>query len=182
MGVTKQAVQKRFVGRKADGDAADLADVAGWNRFTERAKNAVVAAVAQAQAVQHDHIGTEHLLLGLLTEPDGLAVKAIEAAGLSVATVREAAVATLGPAGRAVSGHVPFNPEAKKARELSAREALRLGHNFIGTEHILLALLEEPDGAGGVVLRRLGVTKAAAEQWILAALAEIQRGRREAAG
>jgi hypothetical protein len=171
MGVSKQAAQQRFVGKKSD-DAESL-DRAGWARFTERAKNVVVRSLDEARLSRHDHIGTEHLVLGLLHEPEGLAARAIEAAGVPLQQVRDTVVAAFGPGGSGISGHIPFTPEAKKARELAVREALRLGHNFIGTEHILLGVLSEPDGAGGKALRQLGVTKADAERWIVATLGDI---------
>ncbi|MCT9928876.1 ATP-dependent Clp protease ATP-binding subunit [Planotetraspora sp. A-T 1434] len=167
MGVTKQAAQKRFV-PKAD---ADLDPNQGFSRFTPRAKNAVVASQNEAHAAGNDEIRPEHLVLGLLHDPDGLAAKAIVAQGVPLETVRQAVTATLPPAVEDVPDLIPYDTQAKKALELTFREALRLGHNYVGTEHILLALLELEDGAG--LLTGLGVTKAAAEADITAALAAI---------
>jgi hypothetical protein len=156
MGVTKQAAQKRFVPKDLPLDAEQ-----GFTRFTARARHVVVAAQEAARASGNAEITPAHLVLGLLVEPEGLAARALVAQGLALDAVREAVTATL-PAGG--SG-------AKKALELTFREALRLGHNYVGTEHLLLALLELEDGAG--LLTGLGVDKARAEESIAAALAEL---------
>jgi hypothetical protein len=168
MGVTKQAAQKRFV-TKGLGEPSDLDPSQGFTRFTPRARNVVMAAQNEAHAASNDEIRPEHLVLGLLSEPDGIAARSIVALGVSLDTVRQVAMATLPPAVKQVPDLVPFNQQAKKALELTFREALRLGHNFIGTEHILLALLELEDGAG--VLAGVGLDKARAEADIVAALA-----------
>ncbi|MER7395059.1 Clp protease N-terminal domain-containing protein [Streptomyces sp. NPDC000151] len=170
MGVTKQAAQKRFVPK---GPAtSDLDPSQGFGRFTPRARNVVVASQNETKAAGHTEITTAHLVLGLLAEPEGLAVKAIAAQGITPEAVREAATAALPPRADAeVPALIPFDAAAKKALELTFREALRLGHNYIGTEHVLLALLEQEDGDG--VLTRLGVTKAAAEEWVTATLAAL---------
>jgi Clp amino terminal domain, pathogenicity island component len=171
MGVTKQAAQKRFV-PKDPGQPDDLDAGQGFTRFTPRARNAVVAAQNEARAAGNDQIIPEHLVLGLLTEPDGLAARAIVAQEVSLEAVRQAVTATLPPAAGEVPALIPFSPRAKKALELTFREALRLGHNYTGTEHILLALLEMEDSAG--VLTGLGIERAAAEASITAALAGHQ--------
>ncbi|GAA4613865.1 Clp protease N-terminal domain-containing protein [Saccharopolyspora hordei] len=169
MGVTKQAAQKRFVPKTPDLDPSQ-----GFSRFTTRARNVVVVSQEEARKAGNAEIGTEHLVLGLLREADGLGAKAITAQGVSLDAVREAAVAALPAAVDEVPHLIPFDADAKKVLELTFREALRLGHNHIGTEHVLLALLEHEAGTG--LLSGLGVEKGAAEQNITAALAEITGG------
>jgi hypothetical protein len=168
MGVSKQAAQKRFVVK--DG-RPDLDPNQGFSRYTHRARNVVVSAQNEARAAGNAEIRPEHLVLGLLSEPDGLAAKEIIAQGVELAAVRPAATAALPPAAESVGDLIPFDAAAKKALELTFREALRLGHNYIGTEHLLLALLELEDGAG--VLTGLGIDKAAAEEHISALIAEV---------
>lgn len=171
MGVTKQAAQKRFV-PKDPGGAAELDASQGFSRFTPRARNAVVVSQNEAHAAGHQEIRPEHLTLGLLAEPEGLAVKALVATGVSLESARAAMTAAL-PAGTPPSpALIPFDPQAKKALELTFREALRLGHNYIGTEHLLLALLEQEGGHGP--LTALGVDKAAVEAHVQAALAALR--------
>ncbi|MBC8093434.1 MAG: ATP-dependent Clp protease ATP-binding subunit [Pseudonocardia sp.] len=157
MGVSKQAAQKRFVAKDPDLDAED-----GFSRFTPRARNVVVTAQEEARTAGHDLISPAHLTLGLLSEPSGLAAKAIESQGVSLEAVRPAVA--LPPRAAAVPDLIPFDPAAKKALELTFREALRLGHDYVGTEHILLALLEFEDGSGP--LSGLGITKAATDAWL----------------
>ena len=163
MGVTKQAAQKRFV---AKADAPDLDASQGFSRFTERARAVVVTAQEEARARGNDHIAVGHLVLGLAADPTGLGARAVEAQGITLDAVRQVAVATLPPAAADVPALVPFDAHAKKGLELTFREALRLGDSHVGTEHVLLALLELEDGTG--VLAGLGVDKAAAEAWIAA--------------
>ncbi|MEV4339948.1 Clp protease N-terminal domain-containing protein [Streptomyces sp. NPDC049590] len=158
MGVTRQAAQKRFVPK----ESADLDPGQGFSRYTQRAQNVVVAAHNEALAARNTESRPEHLVLGLLSEPDGLAAKAITAQGVALDAVRQAATAALPPAADDVPDLVPYAPDAKKVLELTFREALRLGHNYIGTEHILLALLEHENGQG--VLAGLGITKPATEE------------------
>jgi Clp amino terminal domain, pathogenicity island component len=167
MGVSKQAAQKRFVPK--GGDASDLDPSQGFGRFTVPARNVVMAAQNEARAAGNDEIRPEHLVLGLLSQPDALAARSILAQGVALETVRQTATATLPPAADQVSELIPFDPRARKALELTFREALRMGHNYIGTEHILLALLELEDGTG--VLAGLGVDKATAEANIAEAVA-----------
>jgi Clp amino terminal domain, pathogenicity island component len=174
MGVTKQAAQKRFV-PKDPGEPSDLDPNQGFSRFTSRARNVVMAAQNEAHAARNEEISPEHLVLGLLTEPDALGAKAIVAQGVPLEGVRQAVTATLPPAADQVPDLIPFDLRARKALKLTFREALRMGHNYIGTEHILLALLELEDGTG--VLASLGVDKAAAEANITAALAATPAGR-----
>jgi hypothetical protein len=170
MGVTKQAAQQRFV-PKAPGEPSDLDSSQGFSRFTLRARNTVVAAQNEARAAGNDEIGAGHLVLGLLTEPGAIAAQTIVAQGVTLEAVRAAVAATLPPATKTVPELIPYDAQARKALELTYREALRLGHNYIGTEHILLALLEL-DGGGGV-LTDLGVDKAAAETTITATLRNL---------
>jgi ATP-dependent Clp protease ATP-binding subunit ClpA len=165
MGVSKQAVQKRFVAKEGEIDASQ-----GFERFTPRAREVVIASQTEAAQVGSEQIGVAHLLLGLLTQPEALAAKAIVAQGVSLEKVRETVTATFEPAG-ARPLPLPYDAEAKKALELTFREALRLGHNYVGTEHILLALLELEEGDG--VLSGLGVDKTATESHVTAALAAL---------
>ncbi|GHA31719.1 hypothetical protein GCM10010372_34780 [Streptomyces tauricus] len=169
MGVTRQAAQKRFV-PKAE---SDLDPSQGFSRYTPRARNVVVASQEEARTAGNDQIRTEHLLLGLIAEPEGLGAKAITAQGVTLDAVREAASAGLPARAETMPALVPFDAGAKKALELTFREALRLGHNYIGTEHILLALLEHEAGTG--VLSGLGITKAATEADIAKSLAEVTK-------
>ncbi|NYI04771.1 Clp protease N-terminal domain-containing protein [Allostreptomyces psammosilenae] len=178
MGVTKQAAQKRFV-PKAGGQGADLDPSQGFNRFTERARNVLVAAANEAHAARNDLVRPEHLLLGLLSQPDALGTKALLAQGVSVESVRQAATAALPEAAEQVPDLIPYDAGAKKALELTYREALRLGHNHIGTEHILLALLEQAGGTGP--LADLGVDKAAVAARVTEAVA-ADLAAREAEG
>ncbi|MEE1843760.1 Clp protease N-terminal domain-containing protein [Streptomyces sp. JV190] len=171
MGVTRQAAQKRFVA-KDPGEVSDLDPSQGFSRFTPRARNVVMAAQNEARAAHNDEVGTTHLVLGLLSEPEGLAAAFVKAQGITLEDVRRAATEVLPPA---VTGElpeiVPYDAGARKALELTFREALRMGHNYIGTEHVLLALLEQEDGAG--VLTGLGIDKATAESDIAEALTLI---------
>ncbi|MDG9706244.1 Clp protease N-terminal domain-containing protein [Streptomyces sp. DH37] len=174
MGITRQAAQKRFV-PKDTGAASAVDPSQGFGRFTPRARNVVVAAQNEAQAAGHGEIRPEHLGLGLLSEPDGLAARAVAAQGVAPETVREALTAALPPAAGQAPELVPFDARAKKALELTFREALRLGHNYVGTEHILLALLELEDGDGP--LTGLGIGKAASEAHIAEALSAFAAAR-----
>jgi hypothetical protein len=166
MGVTKQAAQKRFV---AKGEAPDLDASQGFSRFTDRARKVVVTAQEEARAKGNNQISLAHLLLGLAVDPAALGARAIVAQGVSLDAVRQTATATLPAPADSVPAMIPFDAHAKKALELTFREALRMNHNYVGTEHILLAVLELEDGTG--VLAGLGVDKATAEASIAAALA-----------
>ena len=167
MGVTRQAAQKRFVPK----ESADLDPSQGFSRYTPRARNVVMAAHNAAKEAGNAETVPAHLVLGLLSEPEALAAKAITAQGVSLDAVREAAAAALPAPAEDVPELVPYAPAAKKALELTFREALRLGHNYIGTEHILLALLELENGEGP--LSGLGIDKAAAEENVRKELTEI---------
>ncbi|WP_129307694.1 Clp protease N-terminal domain-containing protein [Streptomyces sp. L2] len=174
MGVTRQAAQKRFVAK----ESADLDPSQGFNRYTPRARNVVMAAHNEAVAARNAEGRPEHLVLGLLAEPEGLAAKAIVSQGVLLDAVRQAATAALPPAADDVPDLVPYGPDAKKALELTFREALRLGHNYIGTEHILLALLEHENGHG--VLNDLNITKPATEQYVNRVLALLLEQKKAA--
>ena len=169
MGVSKQAAQKRFVPK---GSEPDLDPSQGFSRFTERARKVVVGSQNAAREAGNDVICTGHLVLGLIGESTGIGAEAIVQQGVSLDSVRSAAVATLPAAATDGPALIPFDAQTKKALELTFREALRLGHNYVGTEHILLALLEQEDGTG--LLSGLGLTKAAAETHVVAAVAEAR--------
>src|SRR6201982_736937 len=127
-----------------------------FERFTDRARRVVVLAQEEARMLNHNYIGTEHILLGLIHEGEGVAAKSLESLGISLEGVRSQVEAIIGQGQQAPSGHIPFTPRAKKVLELSLREALQLGHNYIGTEHILLGLIREGDGVAAQVLVKLG--------------------------
>jgi len=171
MGVTKQAAQKRFV-PKDPAQVPDLDASEDFSRFTLRAKNSIVSAQNEARAAGHDQIEPGHLVLGLLIDPDGLAAKAIAAQRVTLEEVRQAVTAGLPAPAAEVPALIPFNAQARKALELTFREALRVGHNYVGTEHILLALLEQEDGDG--VLTGLGIGKEATAAQVTAILDAVQ--------
>ena len=127
-----------------------------FKRFTDRARRVVVLAQEEARMLNHNYIGTEHILLGLIHEGEGVAAKALESLGVSLDAVRAQVEEIIGQGQQIPSGHIPFTPRAKKVMELSLREALQLGHDYIGTEHILLGLIREGDGVAAQVLIRLG--------------------------
>jgi Clp amino terminal domain, pathogenicity island component/UvrB/uvrC motif len=127
-----------------------------FERFTDRARRVVVLAQEEARLLNHDYIGTEHLLLGLIREREGVAAKALESLGVSLEAVRIEVEAIIGRSVSAPGGHIPFTPRTKKVLELSLREAKQLGHNYIGTEHILLGLIREREGVAAQVLVKLG--------------------------
>ncbi|MFJ4617311.1 Clp protease N-terminal domain-containing protein [Streptomyces sp. NPDC088812] len=167
MGVTRQAAQKRFVPK----ESTDLDPSQGFNRYTPRARNVVMAAHTEARAARTPEGLPAHLVLGLLAEPESIAAKALAAQGVSADTVRGAATAALPPAAEEVPELIPYGSDAKKVLELTFREALRLGHHYIGTEHVLLALLEFENGEG--VLSGLGIRKTEVERYVAEALAEM---------
>ncbi|GAA4870805.1 Clp protease N-terminal domain-containing protein [Actinomycetospora straminea] len=168
MGVTKQAAQKRFVPKGATGEI-DMEE--GFGRFTPRARNVVVAAQEEARRSHHAEITPAHLALGLLHEPESLAVLTMTALGVSPETVRRTLVGTLPPRAPEIGALIPFDAASKKALELTFRQALRLGHNYVGTEHILLALLEQEDGAG--TLTGLGLGRDAVEGHVVRTLSTL---------
>ena len=126
-----------------------------FERFTDRARNVVVLAQEEARLLKHNYIGTEHILLGLIRESEGIAAKALQALGIGLEAVREQVQEIIGTGQLAPSGHIPFTPRAKKVLELSLREALQLGDSYIGTEHILLGLIREGEGVAAQVLIKL---------------------------
>ncbi len=173
MGVTKQAAQKRFVPKVPAFDPAALDPNAGFGRFTPRARNVVVVSQNTAHEARNTEITPEHLVLALFAEPDGLAAKLLENQGITAEKAR--AVITLPPAADEVPALIPFSGGAKKALELTFRQALRLGHNYIGTEHILLALAEA-EGEDGP-LHRLGADPQRFETELADALAPFVKGQ-----
>jgi len=138
-----------------------------FERFTDRARRVVVLAQEEARLLNHSYIGTEHILLGLIHEGEGVAAKALESLSISLEAVRNQVEEIIGQGQQAPSGHIPFTPRAKKVLELSLREALQLGHNYIGTEHILLALLREGEGVAAQVLVKLGADLNRVRQQVL---------------
>ncbi|MEV7086798.1 Clp protease N-terminal domain-containing protein [Streptomyces sp. NPDC093085] len=176
MGVSKQAAQKRFVPKAGEPFTLDPSE--GFSRYTPGARSAVVGSQNAAHAAGNDEIGTAHIVLGLLGLPGTIAAQAIVAQGVPLDLVREKATAALPGRAETTPALVPFDAAAKKALELTFREALRLGHNYIGTEHILLALLELENGTG--VLHEAGIGKAASETHIARLLAEYVTRQAEA--
>ena len=138
-----------------------------FERFTDRARRVVVLAQEEARLLDHNYIGTEHLLLGLISEEEGVAAKALESLGVSLEAARRQVRDVIGQGQVAPTGHIPFTPRAKKVLELSFREALQLGHNYIGTEHLLLGLIGEGEGVAAEVLRDLGVDLRSARRAVL---------------
>jgi hypothetical protein len=141
-----------------------------FERFTDQARRVVVQAQEEARTLGHNYIGTEHILLGLLIEREGLAAQALSTLGISLDTAREQVVEIAGAGTGQMSGHVPFTPRTKKVLELSLREAQRLGHDHIGTEHILLGLVREGDGVGAQILERQGASLDRVQEQVLAAV------------
>ena len=123
-----------------------------FERFTDRARRVVVLAQEEARMLNHNYIGTEHILLGLIHEGEGVAAKALESLGISLEAVRQQVEEIIGQGQQAPSGHIPFTPRAKKVLELSLREALQLGHNYIGTEHLLMGILREFDSVAAKLI------------------------------
>ncbi len=153
-----------------------------FERFTDRARRVVVLAQEEARMLNHNYIGTEHILLGLIHEGEGVAAKALESLGISLEAVRSQVEEIIGQGQQAPSGHIPFTPRAKKVLELSLREALQLGHNYIGTEHILLGLIREGEGVAAQVLVKLGADLNRVRQQVIQLLAGYQGKEPAAAG
>ncbi|MCA1169820.1 ATP-dependent Clp protease ATP-binding subunit [Rothia kristinae] len=151
-----------------------------FERFTDRARRVVVLAQEEARMLNHNYIGTEHLLLGLIHEGEGIAAKALESMGVTLSAVREQVQDIIGPGQQAPSGHIPFTPRAKKVLELSLREALQLGHNYIGTEHILLGLIRAGEGVASQVLTKLGADPLRVRQTVIDMISGYQGGTGEA--
>ncbi len=153
-----------------------------FERFTDRARRVVVLAQEEARMLSHNYIGTEHILLGLIHEGDGIAAKALESLSISLEAVRAQVEEIIGQGQQAPSGHIPFTPRAKKVLELSLREALQLGHNYIGTEHILLGLIREGEGVAAQVLQKLGADLNRVRQQVIQLLSGYQGKETQSAG
>jgi ATP-dependent Clp protease ATP-binding subunit ClpC len=153
-----------------------------FERFTDRARRVVVLAQEEARMLNHNYIGTEHILLGLIHEGEGVAAKALESLGISLEAVRSQVEEIIGHGQQAPSGHIPFTPRAKKVLELSLREALQLGHNYIGTEHILLGLIREGEGVAAQVLVKLGADLNKVRQQVIQLLSGYQGKETATAG
>src|SRR6056300_737106 len=147
-----------------------------FERFTDRARRVVVLAQEEARRLNHNYIGTEHILLGLIQEGEGHAAKALEELSINIDSVRSEVVEIIGEGQQSPSGHIPFTPRAKKVLELSLREALQLGHNYIGTEHILLGLIREGEGVAAQVLVKLGADLSRVRQQVIQLLSGYQGG------
>ncbi|AKT51178.1 ATP-dependent Clp protease ATP-binding subunit [Arsenicicoccus sp. oral taxon 190] len=153
-----------------------------FERFTDRARRVVVLAQEEARMLNHNYIGTEHILLGLIHEGEGVAAKALESLGISLEAVREQVQDIIGQGQQAPTGHIPFTPRAKKVLELSLREALQLGHSYIGTEHILLGLIREGEGVAAQVLVKLGADLNRVRQTVIQLLSGYQGKETAGAG
>ena len=145
-----------------------------FERFTDRARRVVVLAQEEARLLNHNYIGTEHILLGLIHEGEGVAAKSLDSLGINLEAVQQQVVEIIGQGTQAPSGHIPFTPRAKKVLELSLREALQLGHNYIGTEHILLGLIREGEGVAAQVLQKLGADLPKVRQTVIQLLSGPQ--------
>jgi ATP-dependent Clp protease ATP-binding subunit ClpA len=146
-----------------------------FERFTGRARRVVVLAQEEARMLNHNYIGTEHILLGLIGEGEGLAARALQSLRISLEAVRSEVESIVGQGQAAPTGHIPFTPRAKKVLELSLREALQLGHNYIGTEHILLGLIREGQGVAAQVLQKLGADLNRVRQQVIQVLSTSLR-------
>jgi ATP-dependent Clp protease ATP-binding subunit ClpA len=148
-----------------------------FERFTDRARRVVVLAQEEARLLNHNYIGTEHLLLGLIHEGEGVAAMVLESLGISLEAVRAQVEEIIGQGQSAPTGHIPFTPRAKKVLELSLREATQLGHNYIGTEHILLGLIREGEGVAAQVLVKLGADLSRVRQQVIQVLSSYVGGK-----
>jgi hypothetical protein len=169
MGVTKQAAQKRFVPRSSP----DLPELGNWSRFTDRARAALASAQRLARTARFGEVQPGHVLLGLLADPESLASRAL-ASQVPLDRIAAAVAPTLGTDEADPGENVPFSADSRRLLALTLREALRLGHNYVGTEHILLGLMQDEGPLGGA-LAEVGVTRARTEELILASLEEIMR-------
>ena len=149
-----------------------------FERFTDRARRVVVLAQEEARRLNHNYIGTEHILLGLIQEGEGHAAKALEELSINIDSVRSEVVEIIGEGQQSPSGHIPFTPRAKKVLELSLREALQLGHNYIGTEHILLGLIREGEGVAAQVLKKLGAELSQVRQTVMKLISSYGEGKK----
>src|SRR5215207_8087215 len=151
-------------------------EVQVFERFTDRARRVVVLAQEEARMLRHNYIGTEHILLGLVRERDGVAARALDSLNIRLEAVRQQVEEIIGQGQAAPTGHIPFTPRAKKVLELSLREALQLGHNYIGTEHILLGLIREGEGVAAQVLQQLGADLNRVRQTVVQLLSGYRAG------
>ena len=149
-----------------------------FERFTERGRQVIVLAQRRSQLLKHDYIGTEHILLGLLREEEGLAAKALENRGVSVEATRAKVVRIVGQGKDARSGQIPFTPRAKKVLESSLHESRTLGHGYIGTEHVLLGLIDDPESVAARILRDFDLTAEAIRSEIMTLLQTVPPSRR----
>jgi ATP-dependent Clp protease ATP-binding subunit ClpC len=145
-----------------------------FERFTDRARRVVVLSQEEARILDHDYIGTEHLLLGLIREGHGLAAKAMESLGITPDSVRQQVEETVGRGQQAPAGHIPFTPQAKNVLRLALSESMALDHHYIGTEHILLGLMREGDGVAAQVLAQLGADRDQVRQQVIQLLRDYQ--------
>ena len=152
-----------------------------FERFTDRARRVVVLAQEEARRLNHNYIGTEHILLGLIQEGEGHAAKALEELNINIDSVRSEVVEIIGEGQQSPSGHIPFTPRAKKVLELSLREALQLGHNYIGTEHILLGLIREGEGVAAQVLKKLGAELSQVRQTVIKLISSAGESKKQQA-
>jgi ATP-dependent Clp protease ATP-binding subunit ClpA len=152
-----------------------------FERFTDRSRRVVVLAQEEARMLSHNYIGTEHILLGLIHEGEGVAARALKSLGIGLEAVRQQVEAIIGPGQQAPPGHIPFTPRTKKVLELALREATRLGHTYIGTEHILLGLIREGEGVAAQVLVRLGADPNRVRQQVIQLLDGYQGKEPQAA-
>jgi ATP-dependent Clp protease ATP-binding subunit ClpC len=146
-----------------------------FERFTDRARRVVVLAQEEARLLKHNYIGTEHLLLGLVREGDGIAAEVLRGLNVDLERMRESLRNRIGEGGAPPLGHIPFTPRAKTVLELSLREALQLGHNYIGTEHVLLGLVREGQGVGAQTLAEFGVEVGAVRQAVIQRLGSLPK-------
>jgi ATP-dependent Clp protease ATP-binding subunit ClpA len=151
-----------------------------FERFTDRARRVVVLGQEEARLLNHNYIGTEHLLLGLIHEGEGVAAKALESLGIRLGAVRSQVEEVIGQGQSAPTGHIPFTPRAKKVLELSLRESQQLGHNYIGTEHILLGLIREGQGVAAQILVKLGADLSPVRQQVIQLLSGYVGGKEAA--
>ena len=151
-----------------------------FERFTDRARRVVVLAQSEARLLNHNYIGTEHILLGLIHEGEGVAAKALNSLDIPLATVRSQVEEIIGQGQTSPTGHIPFTPRAKKVLELALREALQLQHNYIGTEHILLGLVREGEGVAAQILRKLGADLNGVRQAVIELLSGYSEGKASA--
>ena len=188
MGVTKQAAQKRFVSK-----GPDLSEAFGhilwgsggkFSRFNDRTQQVAIASRREAIRRRHEQVLPEHVVLAMLDEPEGLAGKALAALGVSAGAAREALAAALPPAlpRQLGKGHVPFDSRSKTALEYALREAQGLGHNYVGTEHLLLGVLEEEEGQGGGALTGLGLTSQRVREWLIPELKRLKEEKMRRTG